>query len=370
MKKLLRFADSFVLFAAIIGCALRMWFNNTALDGKGLYNMAHPAWILLCILSVGAVVFFWLLSRQAGDDNRYKVNFPRSILGGAAYILLAVVLGYTGVMDLLAAAGLLEKIAAIGSMLSAIMLAAAGIERFSGNRPAAMLHMIPTLYLGVRMFLLSRAFGAEPQTYVFLFTFLAALTLIPAFLGLWGFDVRMGNRQRSIFWSLTAAYFCLLATFDSGISWVVHLLFALCLLGNTCALEHLAKPVPQEPVDEEQAPAVMDEITAMAEMPEEEPAEDAAVTEQMDAATEAAEEMLAEEVTEETAEETVEEPAAEEVPVAEEIPEEAAEAVEEAPAVQVAEEEEAPAQPVVEVAQEFDLDSFLTDLKQYLDSEM
>ena len=345
MKNLLKFADSFVLFAAIAGCALRMWFDNTAMDGKGLYNMLHPAWILLCLLSVGAVVFFWLLARQAGDDNRYKVNFPRSIVGAVTYILLAVVLGYTGVMELLAATQWWDKIAAFGAMLSAVMLAVAGIERSGGRRPAPILPMVPTLYFGVRMFLLSRGFGAEPQIYTFLFSFLAAVALIPAFCGLWGFAVRMGNRQRSIFWSLTAAYFCLLATFDTGVSWVLHLLFALCLLGNTCSLLYLPKPVPAEaPVVKE--PTIMDEITAMAECPEEAPAEDATT-----------EEVVAEEVV------------AEELPVEEEIPQEApveeeAPAEEAAPAV-----EEAPVQPAAEPVQEFDLDSFLEDLKRYLDNE-
>ena len=357
MKNLLKFADSFVLFAAIAGCALRMWFDNTAMDGKGLYNMLHPAWILLCLLSVGAVVFFWLLSRQAGDDNRYKVNFPRSIVGAVTYILLAVVLGYTGVMELLAATQWWDKIAAFGAMLSAVMLAVAGVERSGGRRPAPILPMVPTLYFGVRMFLLSRGFGAEPQIYTFLFSFLAAVALIPAFCGLWGFAVRMGNRQRSIFWSLTAAYFCLLATFDSGISWVLHLLFALCLLGNTCSLLYLPKPVPAEAPAEAKEPTIMDEITAMAECPEEAPAEEPA-----------AEELPAEEAV------------AEELPVAEEIPEvvpgeeeipaeEVAPAVEEAPVEEPPVAEEVQAQPAAAPVQEFDLDSFLEDLKRYLDNE-
>ena len=351
MKNLLKFADSFVLFAAIAGCALRMWFDNTAMDGKGLYNMLHPAWILLCLLSVGAVVFFWLLARQAGDDNRYKVNFPRSIVGAVTYILLAVVLGYTGVMELLAATQWWDKIAAFGAMLSAVMLAVAGIERSGGRRPAPILPMVPTLYFGVRMFLLSRGFGAEPQIYTFLFSFLAAVALIPAFCGLWGFAVRMGNRQRSIFWSLTAAYFCLLATFDTGVSWVLHLLFALCLLGNTCSLLYLPKPVPAEaPAVKE--PTIMDEITAMAECPEETPAEDATTEEVV------AEEVVAEEL-------PVEEEIPQEAPVEEEVPAEEEAPVEEAaPAV-----EEAPVQPAAEPVQEFDLDSFLEDLKRYLDNE-
>ena len=38
MKNLLKFADSFVLFAAIAGCALRMWCTVMAWKAAGMYS--------------------------------------------------------------------------------------------------------------------------------------------------------------------------------------------------------------------------------------------------------------------------------------------------------------------------------------------
>lgn len=324
MKKLLRFADCLVLLAAIIGCLLRIWLQNAIAESSMLVSVGtHPAWILLCVFSGLTAVFIWLMTRHAGEDNRYLINFPRSVSGMATYLLLAVALGYSGIMDLLEAEELLEQVQAVTAMLSAVMLATAGIERFRGTRPVFFLHMVPCVYLALRMLLLGREFGADPHLPNFLFTFLASICLIPAFYWLWAFDVKMGSRKQSLFWSLLAAYFCMIASFDSGVAWAVHILFAACLLGNLCVQKYLPQPE-----------LVAVEAVAMEEIPEEASVEEAP-----------AEEAVAEEL-------HAEEMPAEQVP-AEEVPTE--EPAEEASA--------APQEP------EMDMDTFLADLKRYLENE-
>ena len=57
MKKLLRFADCFVLLGAIIGCLLRFWLRNAVSAGAHVQAMTHPAWLLLCLLSAAVVAF-------------------------------------------------------------------------------------------------------------------------------------------------------------------------------------------------------------------------------------------------------------------------------------------------------------------------
>ena len=328
MKKLLRFADCLVLLAAIIGCLLRIWLQNAITEGQLLSVGTHPAWILLCVFSGLTAVFIWLMTRHAGEDNRYMINFPRSVSGMAMYLLLAIALGYSGIMDLLGAEDLLEQVQAVAAMLSAVMLATAGIERFRGTRPAFFLHMIPCVYLALRMLLLGREFGADPHLPDFLFTFLASVSLIPAFYWLWAFDVKMGSRKQSLFWSLLAAYFCMIASFDSSVAWAVHILFAACLLGNLCVQKYLPQP---------ELAAV--EAVTMEENPTEEMPEEASVEETPVAET-VAEELPVEEI-------SAEEAYAEEVPTEE--------PVEEAPA--------APQEP------ELDMDTFLADLKRYLENE-
>ena len=311
MKKLLRFADCLVLLAAIIGCLLRIWLQNAITESSILVSVGtHPAWILLCVFSGLTAVFIWLMTRHAGEANR------------------SIALGYTGIMDLLEAEELLEQVQAVTAMLSAVMLATAGIERFRGARPVFFLHMIPCVYLALRMLLLGREFGADPHLPDFLFTFLASVSLIPAFYWLWAFDVKMGSRKQSLFWSLLAAYFCMIASFDSNVAWAVHILFAACLLGNLCVQKYLPQP---ELVAVE---AVAVEENSTEEMPEEASVEETPVAETV------AEELPAEEI-------PAEEASAEEVPTEE--------PVEEAPA--------APQEP------ELDMDTFLADLKRYLENE-
>lgn len=336
MKKLLRFADCLVLLAAIIGCLCRIWMSNSGIDAKGLYLAGHPGWILLCVFSVAVVVFVFLVSRIAGDDNRYKTNFPRSVIGMVGYMILALVLAYNGIAQLLGAEDLLDQLEALLAMLSAVTLAVTGIERLRGSRPPYFLHMIPCVYLAVRMFLLGRDLGSEPQLIGYLFTFLGAVSVIPAFYWLWAFDVKMGSRRRSLFWSLCASYFCLIASFDVNTNWALHMAIAACLLANTCTLQYLPKPEPAQPAESTEPKK---EVPSM-------PVLDEAFVEEL------------------AAEETV--PAEEAVPAEDAAPVEEPISTEEAP---VAEEAPAQAESSVQTEEDFDLDSFLSDLKLYLDHE-
>lgn len=358
MKKLLHYSDCFMLLAGIIGCALRFWFGNTGLDGQGLYRASHPAWILLCLLSVGVVVFNWFLSREAGDNQNHSDNFPKSIVGGVSYLLLAAAMAYVGIMDLLSAEDFLSGIVAFTSMLAAICLAVAGVERFSGNKPVFFAHLVPCVHFALRLFLLGKSLGTEPEICGFLFQFFASLTLIPAFYWLWAFDVNMGNRKRSLFFSLCAIFFCLVATFEAGAGWAMYLVYAAMLLGNLCQQCYL----PAREETEAAAEEIAEETEAILEETVEEVAEEI---------PEGSDEEVTEESPEEPAEETVKQPwgvpaeTVEPVVVSAETAEPVAVPVE-APAPVPEAEKKATTQ---KAEPEDDFDDFLTDLKRYLDSQ-
>ncbi len=259
MKKLLRYADCLVLLAAILGCLLRLWFQNSGIDNKGLYIPSHPAWILLCILSLGTVVFLWFLSRDVGDESAYEANYSRSIPACVSYILGGIVVFYTGLTGLLDGGNFLFTLTSLFALLAAICLAVAGLERLGGHRPAFFLHMVPCLYFALRLFVLGRELGTQPETCRFLFSFLASLCMIPALYQLWAFDLDQGKRRLSLFWSLCAAYFCLITTFESTADWVFYTVLAAILLSDLCALKYLPKAEVQEAEtapETEAAPAV------------------------------------------------------------------------------------------------------------------
>ena len=411
MKKLLRFADCFVLLAAIIGCILRLWLQNTGIDKKGLYQTGHPAWLLLCGISVAIVAFLWFVTRAAGEDRRYEVNYPRSKVGGATYVLLALVLTYVGITELLDTTRTLDQVTALVCLLSAVMVGATAVERFGGHQPAPFLHFVPCIFFALRLFQTGRDLGTEPEVCTFLFGFLAAISLVLAFYHLWAFDMNMGNRRRSLFWSLAAAYFCLITTFESAHLWVQYMVFAGFLLSNLCQLKYL--PAPETAAAEAQTSGeAEEEVPAEAERPvaEAEVAEEA--TEEETEAAEAVEEIEKIEATEEVeeieeieeieaAEETEEIEVIEEVTPAEEVAEEileeeipAEEAVAEEVQGTVAEETEFVAPPLctpkesqesaflketehmqkkaclrTDIDPDEDLDAFLADIKLFLEDE-
>lgn len=251
MKKLLRYGDCLILLAAIVGCGLRFWFGEAGLDPRGLYKVEHPAWILLCLVSLGVVAFVWFLTRDPGDNSRHGDNFPKSVVGAVAYWLLAAVLAYNGVFDFLGAGEWLERIVALASMLTAICLAVAGVERFSGNQPVFFVHMVPCVFFALRLFLLGRELGTDPEICGFFFRFMASLALVPAFYWLWAFDVDQGNRRNSLFFSLCAVYFCLVTTVEVLEGWAMYLLCGACLLANLCRQRYLPAVAEDAEVVEE-----------------------------------------------------------------------------------------------------------------------
>ena len=376
MKKLLRFADCFVLLAAIIGCLLRLWLQNTGVDQKGLYQTGHPAWILLCVVSVVIVAFLWFVTREAGDDRRYSENFPRSTTGGVTHILMALVLTYVGITELLDTTGTLDQLTAIACLLSAVMLGATALERFGGHQPAMFLHLIPCIFFALRLFQTGRNLGTEPEVCTFLFGFLAAVSMVLAFYYLWAFDMNMGNRRRSLFWSLSAAYFCLVTTFESAGSWVQYMVFAAFLLSNLCQLKYL--PAPETAVETAQE----------AHAPAEEIAEVEEITEAEETAEETVEEIATEEVAEEAVEEIAVETIAEEVPQAADAAQVPAEEAVEEPefsvtmpplcvpeepqetaVLQRTENVQKKANLRTDIDPDEDLDAFLADIKLFLGSE-
>ena len=366
MKKLLRFADCFVLLAAIIGCILRLWLQNTGIDKKGLYQTGHPAWLLLCGISVAIVAFLWFVTRAAGEDRRYEVNYPRSKVGGATYVLLAL-------------------------LLSAVMVGATAVERFGGHQPAPFLHFVPCIFFALRLFQTGRDLGTEPEVCTFLFGFLAAISLVLAFYHLWAFDMNMGNRRRSLFWSLAAAYFCLITTFESAHLWVQYMVFAGFLLSNLCQLKYLPAPetaaaeaqIPGEA--EEEVPAEAEQPVAEAEVAEaEEEIEAAEAIEEIEEAEETEEIEVIEEVTpaEEVAEEILEEEIPAEETVAEEVQETVAEEAEfvapplctpkesqESAFLKETEHMQKKACLRTDIDPDEDLDAFLADIKLFLEDE-
>lgn len=261
MKKYLRYADVLVLFTGALGLLLRLIIATGGTDEKGLYPKHHPAWIILCILSVAVIVALWLLTRQVGADQRYKKNFPASIPGAVCMVLAAIGIAFTAfdlfTIELLNIVCFLLGIASMAGLLLAAYC------RFQGRKPHFACHAAPAVFFALRLFLLGKDLGAEPEPIRYLFEMLASLALIPACYQLWAFDVDMGKRDTCLFWTLSAAFLCIVAIVGLE-NWLLYLTCAAWLLTNTCSLKYLPKKL---------RPAAKDTAADITEAPAEAPAE-------------------------------------------------------------------------------------------------
>ena len=269
MRKYLRYADVLVLFTGALGLFLRLLLRLAGTDDRGLYPANHPAWIILCILSILFIAFLWLLTRDVGADQRYKRNFPASLPGAVGN--LAGALGLAVAAFDSRGTELLHLLTFPFGIAAAAGLALAAFCRFSGRKPHFLCHALPAGFFALRIFVLGQALGAEPEIHRFLFEMLVSLAMIPACYQLWGFDVDQGRREKSLFWSLTAAYLSIVAIVGME-NWLFYLCMTLWLLCNLCTLKYLPKrtrPATEnaEEITEESLPATTEIVENSTETP-------------------------------------------------------------------------------------------------------
>lgn len=266
MKKYLRYADVLVLFTGALGLLLRLLVLMGGTDEKELYPAHHPAWIIACVLAVIVVAVIWLLTRQTGKDARYEVNFPRSLPGAVGCGLGAVSLLVTALQ--LPNGKWLSMVCALLGLLAALALGLAAYCRFAGKKPHFACFFLPGCFFTLRVFLLGQTLGAEPETFRYLFEMLANLAMIPACYQLWGFTVDLGDRDKCLFWSLTAAFLSMVAIPDPD-HWLLHLGCAAWLMTNLCPLTVLRKQVRQpEEMEEAEEPATEEVQAETASVPD------------------------------------------------------------------------------------------------------
>lgn len=253
MKKYLRYADVLVLFTGALGLFLRLIIAMGGTDDKGLYPKNHPAWIILCILSVAVIAAVYLLTRQVGADQRYETNFPASLPGAVGAGLAAVGIAFA-VFDIFAFDVLSILVFVVGlASMGGLFLAA--YCRLQGKKPHFLCHAAPAVFFALRLFLLGKELGAEPEVSRYLFEMLASLAMVPACYQLWGFDVDLGKRDKCLFWTLTAAYLCVVAIVGME-NWLLYLCCAAWLLTGSCKLQFLPKTLRRAvEIDSEEAPA-------------------------------------------------------------------------------------------------------------------
>lgn len=281
MKKYVPYANLMTLGTGALGMLLQFLLRAGGTDEKGLYPAAHPAWVLLCILTPIVLVGLWLLVCGAGNSRNYRSNFPASIPAAAGYLaagigLLVAGIGalsgernihtVSGVLGILGGGKTIYTVSGVLGILGGVLLFWAAWCRFQGKKCVLLPHILPCVFFALQLFILGQTLGAEPELCRYLFRFLAMLSMIPACYWLWSFDVGMGHRPKCLFWCLAAAYLNLVAVAASE-QWLLHLCMAAWLLTALPRLRYLPKrqrPVPAaQPAEPPVEPAAPQEVDAM-----------------------------------------------------------------------------------------------------------
>ncbi|MBQ8580293.1 MAG: hypothetical protein IJ448_06335 [Oscillospiraceae bacterium] len=252
MKKYLLMADRLIMAAGGIGLVLRLWLQLVGPDEKGLFPAGHISWLLLLVLTGCVAVGLFLLAGYAGRNRSYRSNFPASVPGAIGCAIGAVCVAWSSLSSLLESAGTLQTVCSFAGVAAAVALAFFGWCRFKDLRPNGFTFGLICLYLGIRVFVLGRLWGDDPELLRFLFGFLATVCTMLAGYQLWGFAVELGNRSASLLWSGLAIFLCCSAV-GEGTDPILYAGLAVWLLLNLCPLK--VPPRAPRPATAAEAPA-------------------------------------------------------------------------------------------------------------------
>lgn len=255
MKKYLPKIDLLTVIAAAVGILLRLWLLAVGTDENELYPAGHISDVLLLLLSIALTGTLFLVAGYAGRSRTYQANFRASLPGAVGYAVLGIGLLPSAVRYLTNGTILLDWIAGISAIPAAVALLWGGFCRWKGRKPHYLTFALPLLFFALHLFCMGHAWGNEPELTRFFVSFVACAACVPACYQLWAFSVDLGNRSASLFWSLLAAYFCLVSVPGSEHA-LLYLAEAIWLLTNLCPKKPpvrraAARPAPQPPIASE-----------------------------------------------------------------------------------------------------------------------
>lgn len=209
MKKYLPYANYLAAGAGVLAALLRQWTLVAGRDEKGLYPAAHPGWICYLLVMTAAVVLFFLMTRDCGKNGSCQTDLPVGIFPVLGQ--LAAACGIAVHCLPLLQGSRIDLICGILGLCAAGALLVLSWQRFQKKPPFAPAYLLPCLFFALQLFRLGRQYGTETQLLCFLPQFLACAASALASYELMGCSAEDGSRQKSLFWSLSAAVFCFAA---------------------------------------------------------------------------------------------------------------------------------------------------------------
>lgn len=193
-----------MLGGGLAGLGLYRLLYATGVDGRGLLKSGHPAWILLCLLSIlaGALALGNTL-RIKGTGGRPVHSAPAAAACAAA----ALAAGAT-VFSNLHNGFLFFAVPAVLAVPAFVIVA---VCRLQGRRPNFLLHVVICIYFALELLKLYQTSSVDPQIQDYFFQMLACIALTVTGYQLASFDLGRGQRRWLCLAALSAVYLCLVS---------------------------------------------------------------------------------------------------------------------------------------------------------------
>lgn len=204
------------LIGAAAGAGIRRWQLSSAFDSEGQVISGSPStWILgiLCaLLAVLALIVARRLPKRAEYEESFSSETPEMVISLAAAALLLAGCA----LDLMAAPQGINLLVQFLGIASALCIGVTARQRYLGIVPKAALHMLPCLYLVVRLIVDFKQWSVDPAVLDYCYTLFASITAMCAVFHLGGFCFSQGRRRTSVFWCLLCVVFSAISLADGG----------------------------------------------------------------------------------------------------------------------------------------------------------
>lgn len=206
------------LIGAAAAAVVRRWQLSSAFDSDGLMISGSPStWVLgiLCaLLTVLALILSHRLAKHSGYEESFSSETPEMVV---SLIAAALLLAGCGLSLVTSPSGINVLVQFLG-IASALCIAVTARQRYQGVVPKAALHLLPCLYLVVRLIVDFKQWSVDPAVLDYCYTLFASISAMCAVFHLGGFCFAQGRRRTSVFWCLLCIVFSAVSLADGGLS--------------------------------------------------------------------------------------------------------------------------------------------------------
>lgn len=234
------FLPLLILALSIIGAVLRGILYATGLDEKGLLLPFQLSHILLWVVTLGAAAIIFVFTHRLQQANKYRFNFPASLLGAIGAGAAAIGFCISSVLLLNQPQDLLGILTAVGGFLSAVALGFLAYLRKEGRHPSAIFSIVICAFFMVRIIYCYKTWSANPQLQDYLFPLLANISAMLACYCDATFTDGEGKRRNHCIFHLATVY-CAVVSVPACDSVPLYLCLAVWMVTSLCNLTPMPK---------------------------------------------------------------------------------------------------------------------------------